>query len=388
MYYKSPWVSWEADLRAGGRPTHGRCIPGLLQGLWQGTSPQVDGEVQGSQHRGQCAEVGWKLADRQASEDSPQWRDLDWGDVGSGVPQGSVLGPLAFVIFINDIDFFLILLITIMNKFADDTKLGNVIVDQSDIDNLQKCLDELVEWAEVWGMEFNVDKCKVMHIGRTNPRADYSMNGVVLKTTESERDIGVKVQSNLRPSLQCSEAAQRANAVLGQLSRSFHYRDRRTFVKLYIQYVRPHLEFAVPAWSPWTQGDRDILERVQKRAIKMVSGLRGRTYEDRLSELGLLSLEDRRVQFDLTQTFKIIRGFDNVKYQTWFELVGLNPGRLTRATSDPINIVRKNTRTEIRRHFFSNRVVEGWNSLPPEVKHANSVTIFKKKVCDILLNKQ
>ena len=161
----------------------------------------------------------------------------DWGDVGSGVPQGSVLGPLAFVIFINDIDFFIILLITIMNKFADDTKLGNVIVDQSDIDNLQKCLDDLVEWAEVWGMEFNVDKCKVMHIGRTNPRAAYSMNGVVLKTTESERDIGVKVQSNLRPSLQCSEAAQRANAVLGQITRSFHYRDRRTFVKLYIQYV-------------------------------------------------------------------------------------------------------------------------------------------------------
>ena len=77
----------------------------------------------------------------------------------------------------------------------------------------------------------------------------------------------------------------------------------------------------------------------------MVSGLRGRTYEDRLTELGLLSLEDRRVQFDLTQTFKIIRGFDNVKYQTWFELVGMNPGRLTRATSDPINIVRKNTIT-------------------------------------------
>ena len=114
--------------------------------------------------------------------------------------------------------------------------------------------------------------------------------------TEEEKDIGVVVQANLKPSKQCTVAAQRANNVLSQLSRSFHYRDRRTFVQLYKQYVRPHLEFAVPAWSPWTVADKDVVERVQERAVRMVSGLKGETYAERLTELGLPTLELRRYQ--------------------------------------------------------------------------------------------
>ena len=74
--------------------------------------------------------------------------------------------------------------------------------------------------------------------------------------------------------------------------------------------MRPHLEFAVPAWSPWTQGDREVLEKVQRRAVRMVSGLRGTTYEEKLAEIGILTLEERRLQYDLVHTFKIIRGFD------------------------------------------------------------------------------
>ena len=248
----------------------------------------------------------------------------DWADVTSGVPQGSVLGPLAFIIFINDLDAHA-LLITIMNKFADDTKCGQVVKSPGDVSTLQQCLNDLVDWANKWGMAFNVQKCKVMHVGRTNPKSTYSMNGVNLTTTEAERDIGVKVHHSLRPSLQCSEAAQRGNAVLGQISRSFHYRDRKTFIQLYKQYVRPHLEFAVPAWSPWTQGDIHTLERVQQRAVKMVSGLQGPTYEDKLRELQLLSLADRRTQYDLMQNYKFIRGIDNVNVDIWFKLIGENP---------------------------------------------------------------
>jgi hypothetical protein len=309
----------------------------------------------------------------------------EWADVDSGVPQGSVLGPLAFVVFINDIDG-LAVNITLMNKFADDTKCGNVVKDPGDVAVLQKCLDDMVDWASKWGMAFNIGKCKVMHVGRTNQRATYTMAGSNLTTTEAERDIGVKVQASLRPSLQCREAAQRANAVLGQITRAFHYRDRRTFIQLYKQYVRPHLEFAVPAWSPWTQGDIETLENIQRRTVRMVSGLRGATYEEKLKEIGMLSLKDRRIQYDLIQAFKIIRGFDDVESDTWFDLVGQDPTRITRHTQDPLNICRKNPRTEIRRNFFSNRVIDTWNNIPSEIKNSRSVAMFKTYVEKKLLN--
>jgi hypothetical protein len=309
----------------------------------------------------------------------------DWADVDSGVPQGSVFGPLAFVIYINDIDN-VTRLITIMNKFADDTKCGQVIMSPGDIAILQKCLDDLVDWADKWGMSFNLTKCKVMHVGRTNPMAVYTMSGHTMDSIDFERDIGVKVHKSLRPSLQCSEAANRANAVLGQVSRAFHFRDRRVFVQLYKQYVRPHLEFAVPAWSPWTQGDKESLEKVQRRAVRMVSGLQGDTYEAKLKDLGLLSLEDRRTKYDLVQTFKIIRGFDDVKSDTWFSLVGENPARLTRHSNDPLNINTRHPRCEIRKNFFSNRVIDKWNYLPSDLKNSVTVTSFKKKVHDLLTN--
>ena len=309
----------------------------------------------------------------------------DWADVDSGVPQGSVLGPLAFVVFINDLDK-VTRFITIMNKFADDTKCGQVIRGPGDIATLQKCIDELIVWADTWGMSFNHTKCKVMHVGRANPCAEYKMKGHILDSTEFEKDIGVKVHRSLRPSMQCNEASQRANAVLGQVSRAFHFRDRRVFVQLYKQYVRPHLEVAVPAWSPWTIGDKDTLEKVQRRAVRMVSGLQGATYEAKLKELDILSLEDRRTKYDLVQTFKIIRGFDDVRSEIWFKLVGENPARLTRHSNDPLNINRQNPRCEIRKNFFSQRVINIWNALPSDVKISASVFSFKRKVHELLQN--
>ena len=247
-----------------------------------------------------------------------------WQEVLSGVPQGSVLGPLAFVIFINDIDATS-RDISMISKFADDTKCGQTINSVSDVNKLQECLNNLTDWADRWGMAFNVAKCKVLHVGRTNEGAKYSMNGAELASTEEERDIGVRVTADMKPSRQCKEAAQRASGVLGQISRAFHYRDKKTFLQLYKQYVRPHLEFAVPAWSPWTVADIGVLERVQERAVKMISGLTGKTYEERIAELGMPSLELRRVHFDLVQVYKIIRGQDNVDLTTWFELVGNEP---------------------------------------------------------------
>ena len=210
------------------------------------------------------------------------------------------------------------------------------------------------------------------------------MNNIKL-TTDFERDIGVIVNKNMKPTDQCTEAARRASAVLWQIGKSFHYRDRRVFIQIYKQYVRPHLEVAIPAWSPWLEADKKGLEKVQQKAVGMVSGLTGRTYEEKLAELGLLSLENRRKQYDLVQAYKIIRGFDDVKSEHWFNLVGENPMRVTRFSTYKDNIVPENPNTDIRRHFFTNRVTKLWNDLPSEVKESRTIGIFKNKVQTLLL---
>ena len=184
----------------------------------------------------------------------------------SGVPQGSVLGPLLFVIFISDLDDCT-KSISIMLKFADDTKLGNISVTEEDRENLQTTINDLLSWSDKWCMLFNVPKCKVLHVGRNNPTFEYKMNGEPLATVTHERDIGIIIDDTLKPSEQCSEAARRATTVLSQISRVFMYRDKRTFLQLYKQFVRCHLEFAVQAWSPWLIGDIELLERVQRREI-------------------------------------------------------------------------------------------------------------------------
>jgi ribonuclease P/MRP protein subunit RPP40 len=148
-------------------------------------------------------------------------------------------------------------------------------------------------------MAFNYSKCKVMHVGKKNPNYEYFMRGTKVSTTEEERDVGVTVSANLKPAAQCTKAAGTATSVFNQLKRNFHYRDRVTFVRLYKQYARPHLEFSTPSWAPWLAGDREVLEKVQEKAVKMVAGPKGRTYEERSAELGLESLQERRIRQDM-----------------------------------------------------------------------------------------
>jgi ribonucleases P/MRP protein subunit RPP40 len=261
-------------------------------------------------------------------------KESTWEEVLSGVPQGSVLGPLLFIIFINDLDLSVSEL-ELLLKFADDTKVSRVIKDDTDRRGLQLALDRLIDWSERWGMIFNVNKCKVMHIGRNNQQSDYTMNNTTLGKTKEEKDLGVTISDKLKPAAQCARAAKTALAVLGQITRAFRYRDKVTFVQLYKQYVRPHLEFSVQAWSPWQQADKEKLEKVQKKAIGMVSGLRGHTYEDRLKELGLTTLEERRHQADMAHMYKICTGKDGLRMADWFEPPTAAAAR-TRQHADPI----------------------------------------------------
>ena len=180
-----------------------------------------------------------------------------WRRVLSGIPQGSVLGPVLFLVFIDDLEEGLM---SEVLKFADDTKIFRRVDSEENREMLQRDLDRLVQWSEVWQMKFNVDKCKVMHLGRGNSGGNYVMNGGRLGTVGKERDLGVRITNDLKASAPCAYVCTKANRVLGMISRTMVHKNPDILTKLYKSLVRPHLEYCLSAWSPHYVKDRERLK--------------------------------------------------------------------------------------------------------------------------------
>ena len=307
----------------------------------------------------------------------------DWEDVTSGVPQGSVLGPCLFVIYINDIEAA-IDTVMLVKKFADDTKTCGVADELKDCEALQKQVDKLYKWSVDWQMLFNKDKCKVIHIGTNSLKFDYKLGNNSLIKADSEKDLGVYINQTLSPSTHIAESVKTANRKLGQLLRTVSYRDRIHFVKLYKQDVRVHLEYCVQVWCPWLKKDVELLEKVQKRAVRCIQGLHG-SYEEKLRQIDLPTLVDRRQRGDMIQTFKIVNQIDDVDPSTWFQFSSDShrPMRGNAEIAEDGTVKKKLTlkgrtcNTELRRNFFSNRVIRPWNELPETLKCVDSVNSFK-----------
>ena len=294
-----------------------------------------------------------------------------WSKVLSGVPQGSVLGPLLFLIYINDIDECVN---SKLLKFADDTKILSVVTSKNDVNKLQEDLKNLCKWSKDWLMLFNVDKCKVMHIGYTNGQANYVMEGNILNVVTEERDLGILVQSNLKWDQQCSKSVKMANRILGMIKRNFEYLDSDMVLQLYKSLVRPHLEYCVQAWRPHLQKDIDLLEKVQRRATKLVPNLRYKTYEERLKYLNLTTLETRRLRGDLIEVFKILKGIDDIDYHNFFTLCNTS----TRGHS--MKLFKHGSRLDCRKYTFSSRIVNVWNALDQEIIACDSTNAFKNRL--------
>ena len=257
--------------------------------------------------------------------------------------------------------------------FADDTKIYN---SASNSTVIQDDIDTLSNWSDHWKLYFNTSKCKCMHIGRNNINHTYTMtsNGQTSNITEcdEEKDLGVIIDNELKFDSHIQEAIKRANRTLGLIKRTFSYLDKEMFLMLYKGLVRPILEYGNVIWSPHLKRQSSAIEKVQRRATKLLPGLKEYNYEDRLKFLKLPSLKARRFRGDIIQCFKIFRGIDDVNVQ---DLFILSTVKSTRNSSEKIFI--QQSRTNLRKFCFTNRVAPIWNKLPTNYKNAQDTNQFK-----------
>ena len=261
-------------------------------------------------------------------------------------------------------------------KFEDDTNLFRKTKEIGDKQQLQDDIDKLVRLSEKWQMLFSFGRCKCLHTGPGNTGMNYEMGGTIQSKTVKENYLGVSMNANMKVSEQCRIAASKGNQVLGMIRRNITYKEKCFIVPLYKAIVRPHLEYCIQAWSPYLRKDIDMLEKIQRRATKLIPGLRDLRYEERLKECGLTTLETRRLRGgDQIEVFKILNGYENIDSNIFFEI---KESKITRGHN--FTLVKKQSRLDVRKFSFSQRTINVWNKLSTECVHASSVNMLKNRI--------
>ena len=295
------------------------------------------------------------------------------------MPQGTVLGPLLFLLYINDLPD------SVRSKtrlFADDSLLYRKIKSADDSAILQEDLNRLQQWEQDWMMSFNPSKCEVLHITRkkSHIKTAYILHGQTLAVTKSGGYLGVTVSDDLSWNEHVNKATKKANNSLAFIRRNLASCPQTTKAQAYQSLVRPSLDYASSAWDPHTQGCVRQLEAVQRRAARFVKGDYRTTSStsQMIKDLGWQPLQNRRQQAKVTMMYRIVYNLIDIPAAQYLH----NTTSVTRGHG--LKFIVPYSRTDIMRHSFFPSAIRLWNQLPQPTATASTLEAFKEELAKAL----
>ena len=300
-------------------------------------------------------------------------------EVTSGVPQGTCLGPILFLIFINHVcskvsSFFKI--------FADDVKIcvGFDLATGEYMSNaLQRDIDLFVKVSESWGLKLNTSKCSVMRFSSkrcnlpVSGNSPYKIQNDFIKFVSVQSDLGVSVDRNLKFHAHVNKTVGMVGSLMTNMMTCTLCRSKDFMLNLYVSHIRPKIDYACAVWNLGYIGDSKSLERLQRRWTRGIMGFEGLPYSERLRQLDLYSVKGRLLRYDLILVWKIVNGECGIKFD---ELFTYHAYLGTRGHAHKLKVNKSNL--DIRKKFFSQRVVSPWNSLKASTVSATSLPAFKR----------
>ena len=243
---------------------------------------------------------------------------------------------------------------------------------------LQDDVNALGRWSKDWLLQFNLEKCHVLTLGRHQDIKHahrYCLNDQELEHVFQEKDLGVIFDTELKFEEHIAAKVNKANSIIGVIRRSFHYLGEDLFKTLYTTFVRPHLEYAEAVWAPFLKKNINMIENVQRRATKLVDGFWNLSPEERLVRLELPALQFRRRKNDMVEIYKHFHVYDQSSISNVF-MPNVRPSRIhdyqlvLRVPRDGIRGIQNNS--------FYFRTIKTWNELPDHVVNSTSVAMFKR----------